>query len=50
MTTYALDARTTNESAREETPLRFRAYSAVYAALAVLVLAFLALLPVVALA
>ena len=52
MTAYAptaLDARTARE-AGDETPLRFRVYAAVYAALGVLALAFFALLPVVALA
>jgi len=53
MTTYAataLSARAQREAGREETRLRFRVYSAVYAGLAVLALAFLALVPVVALA
>ncbi len=47
-TAYAAPAK--REASREQTPLRFRVYSAVYAGLAVLALAFLALVPVVALA
>jgi len=46
----ALSAPAQRDATREETPLRFRVYSAVYAGLAVLALAFLALVPVVALA
>lgn len=48
MTTYALENRTAERAAHDETPLRFRLYSAVYAALAVAVLAFLALVGVAA--
>lgn len=53
MTTYAptaLSAPAQRQAGREETPLRFRVYSAVYAGLAFLALAFLALVPVVVLA
>jgi len=48
MTTYALENRTANRAAHDETPLRFRLYSAVYAVLAVAGLAFLALVGVAA--
>jgi len=43
MTTYALENRTAKRAAQDDTPLRFRLYSAVYAVLAVAGLAFLAL-------
>lgn len=48
MTTYALENRTARREAHDETPLRFRLYSAVYAVLAVAGLAFLALVGVAA--
>jgi hypothetical protein len=52
MTTYApsaLTARSKKDASREETPLRFRVFAGVYAALALGAVAFLALVPVVAL-
>lgn len=53
MTSYAptaLQAPAKARAGRDETPLRFRVYAAVYGTFAVLGLAFLALVPVLALA